>query len=78
MNPEIAWLRQETDSAKKALEEAEAAQERKSAKWREAQAAGQAADDYAAKKLSKVEDVLHDKMQSLTEAAKAGLVLIPS
>ena len=61
---------QETEASKKAMAEAERAEAAKHKKWQEAEKAGQAADEYAAKKLDKVEEVLHSKMEAMAKKAK--------
>ena len=63
---------QETAASKKALAEAEKAEDNKHAKWLEAEKAGQAADEYAAKKLDKVEEVLQGRMEALSLKAQVG------
>lgn len=61
---------QETAASKEAFAEAEKAEEIKHAKWLEAEKAGKAADEYAAKKLDKVEEVLHGKMEAMSLKAQ--------
>lgn len=61
---------QETAASKKALAEAERAENEKHAKWLEAEKAGKSADEYAAKKLDKVEEVLHGRMEALSLKAQ--------
>lgn len=63
---------QETEASKKAMAEAEHAEAAKHKKWQEAEKAGRAADEYAAKKLDKVEEVLHSKMEAMAKKAKVG------
>lgn len=52
------------------MAEAERAEEEKHTKWIEAQKAGEEADAYAAKKLDKVEEMLHSRMEALSVKAK--------
>jgi chromosome segregation ATPase len=63
-------LVQDTEASKKALKEAEDAENLKKAKWAEAEAAGKAADQFASNKLSQVESALNKQMGGLMSEAK--------
>lgn len=61
---------QDTEASKKALKEAEQAEEAKKQKWSEAEAAGRHADQFASKKLDDVEGKLNAQMASLSTKAQ--------